>query len=114
MRASVIICSYNPNLSVLMKVLSSIKAQTVDETLFETILIDNNTPGGIKIPASAEVPGNFRVVTEPVPGLAYARLAGIREAKSDLIIFADDDNVLSSVYIEESLKIAAQYNYLGA
>ncbi|MEJ1239012.1 glycosyltransferase [Chryseolinea sp. T2] len=41
----------------------------------------------------------FRVVHEENPGLANARMRGIRESQSDYIVFCDDDNHLDEGYL---------------
>ena len=51
---------------------------------------------------------------EPEPGLTPARLRAIAEVESDVIIFVDDDNVLDTSYLSESMRIAQQFPCLGA
>nr|MCU0527104.1 glycosyltransferase [Elainella sp. Prado103] len=43
-----------------------------------------------------------------------ARLCGFREARAEILIFADDDNVLAPDYLEHVLNIFQQYPQLGA
>jgi hypothetical protein len=47
-------------------------------------------------------------------GLTHARLRGIQEAQSDLLIFVDDDNILDPNYLAEALSISENYPFLGA
>jgi hypothetical protein len=41
-------------------------------------------------------------------------LCGIREAGAELLVFVDDDNVLNSDYLENAIKLAADYPRIGA
>src|ERR1019366_3578427 len=55
-----------------------------------------------------------RLVREETLGLTPARLHGIRESKSDLLIFVDDDNVLDADFLETALRIAEERPFLGS
>ena len=54
-----------------------------------------------------------RVVVEPEMGLTAARLRGISEASAPLLVFVDDDNVLSADYLKRALSLAALWPMLG-
>jgi len=54
-----------------------------------------------------------RIVREDRVGLTHARLRGIDEAKGELIVFIDDDNVLAPDYFERCVRIAAEWPQLG-
>jgi glycosyltransferase involved in cell wall biosynthesis len=56
---------------------------------------------------------NGRHVREEELGLTPARLRGFSEAVADLIVFVDDDNLLDPDYLEEALRIAREYPFLG-
>jgi GT2 family glycosyltransferase len=63
----------------------SLTAQDLGGFAVEILVVDNG---------SSEPPpdlGDVRVVSEPVPGAAAARNRGVAEARSDLILFTDDD-----------------------
>jgi GT2 family glycosyltransferase len=71
--------------SVLRETLRSLTAQDLGSFAVEILVVDNG---------SSEPPpdlGDVRVVSEPVPGAAAARNRGVAEARSDLILFTDDD-----------------------
>ena len=101
---SVLICCHNSA----ARIVPTIEALTRCETKFpaEIVLVDNNSTDGTAAAAQAtwQRLGNtsfrFRVVSEPELGLAYARRKGVREASYEFIVFCDDDNWLSSDYLE--------------
>ena len=55
-----------------------------------------------------------RIVREEELGLTFARLRGFAEAKGELIVMVDDDNVLAPDYLENAVKIAEQHKDIGA
>jgi glycosyltransferase involved in cell wall biosynthesis len=54
------------------------------------------------------------MVREENPGLTPARLRGIREAKGDLLVFVDDDNVLDPDFLEVAHRTMADRPFLGS
>lgn len=56
---------------------------------------------------------NARVVREERVGLTNARLRGFSEAKGEVIVLVDDDNVLAPDYLEKVVQIAREYPFLG-
>ncbi len=54
------------------------------------------------------------VVREPEPGLTQARIRGIAEARGELLVFVDDDNVLRPDYLERAATLQGAHPYLGA
>ena len=55
-----------------------------------------------------------RVVREERLGLTFARLRGFAEAKGELIVMVDDDNVLAPDYLETAVRSAEDRPELGA
>jgi hypothetical protein len=55
-----------------------------------------------------------RHVVENEIGIAAARRRGIREARTDLIVFVDDDNVLDKTYLTQAIGIGRDWPLLGA
>ena len=113
-RNSVIICAHNPRADYLERTLAALRAQTLPREAWELLLIDN---------ASAEpLSGRFdlgwhpagRHVREMELGLTPARLRGIAEAKGDLLIFVDDDNVLAPDFLANAVRIGEAHLFIGA
>jgi glycosyltransferase involved in cell wall biosynthesis len=57
---------------------------------------------------------NARVVREEELGLTFARLRGFAETTGELIVLVDDDNVLDPDYLEQTVKIAEEFPFLGS
>jgi glycosyltransferase involved in cell wall biosynthesis len=114
---SVITCTYNPNPKIFERVLRSIECQSIANFDIEYVIVDNNSnPPVSEIPCvQAFLARNAwaKVITERRQGLSYARIAGVKEASSDIIIFVDDDNELASNYISEVVKLFNQYYFVG-
>ena len=102
---SVIICCYNSS-SKIVNTLKHLHAQVTAKVPFEIVLVDNASTDNTVETAKAtwaELPLinlPFNIVSENSPGLAHARLAGIRASKFELLIFCDDDNWLVVNYIQ--------------
>lgn len=111
---SVIIPTFSPHKGRFEQTLAGLRSQSLPLTQWELVVIDNATPD------KAYVPGfdlswhiNARIVREDRPGLTWARLAGIKAANSDYLIFVDDDNILFPDYLENTLTIFKAHPKMG-
>src|SRR5580698_4641162 len=111
---SVIICSHNPREDYLRRVLDALKAQTLPAKDWELLLVDNASKEPLAGRFNLSWHPNARHVREDKTGLTHARLCGIAEAKGDLLVFVDDDNVLRSDYLQACLKLSAARPDIGA
>lgn len=98
---SVIICCYNSEQRI-KKVLEHLNKQEYKNISWEVILVDNaskdDTVGVAKREWKLkEVP--LHIIYEPKPGLSFAREAGIKSSRYEIISFIDDDNWIASNYI---------------
>ena len=88
----------------LPQVLESLKSQTLSKSLFEIILVDNNSPGNTKEIAMSFKANNpdisFKYYLETNQGLSYGRNRGIKEASGKHVTFIDDDAFLADDYLE--------------
>ncbi len=114
MKISVIICTYNPRKDYLDRVINSLKAQSLEHTQWEIIIIDNNSNEPIEGFIDRSWHSNITVKVEAEQGLTAARLRGIQIAKGELLVFVDDDNILLPNYLETCSKIEREYPFLGA
>jgi glycosyltransferase involved in cell wall biosynthesis len=103
MKVSVIVPTYNPHAERLARTLDGLKAQSLDLTDWELIIVDNNSK--IPVDISMEWHPNGKVVVEKQQGLTHARMKGFAAAKGTILVLADDDNVLDSDYLERCLEI---------
>lgn len=115
---SVIICTYNPAESIFTKCLAAISAAADRFAPLEIIIIDNNSSIQLEeseyIGVFLEKHINARMLRETSPGLTKARLRGIQEARGDLFIFIDDDNLIDPDYFVEAQRIKIDYEFIGA
>jgi len=89
-RLSIILPTYN-RASSLRRAIDALLRQDADPRAIEILVVNNNSDDGTAaLVASIDDP-RVRVVDEPAQGLSYARNAGLREARGDLVAFIDDD-----------------------
>lgn len=115
---SVIICCYN-SVARLPQTLSYIARQELNEDIeWELIVVDNNSDDGtakfaeqewIKYDSSIKL----ILISEPRPGLSFARKAGIAAASFSLLLFCDDDNWLAPDYLETAYRFMQQHPRVG-
>lgn len=114
MEVSVILCTHNPNAEFLKRTLEALRLQTTPVQEWELLLVDNAS----EVPVSSRFDlgwhPNGRIVPEPTLGLTPARLTGLSEAKGDLMIFVDDDNLLAPDFLDLAIKIAREMPWIGA
>ncbi|CAN5268736.1 hypothetical protein BH09BAC6_BH09BAC6_01410 [soil metagenome] len=114
MDISVIIPTYNPDLRRLNQTLDGLKEQTLKTDRWELIIVDNNSSFNIADKISLNWHPNAKIVKEPKQGLTYARIRGFGEAKGDMIILVDDDNILEKNYLQNTLAIFNNEPAIGA
>jgi len=111
---SVIICSHNPRPAYLRETLDALKAQTLPKEQWELLLIDNASKQPLAQDWDLAWHSGARHIREEELGLTPARLRGIAEAQGEILVFVDDDVVLGTDYLEETLHIARQHGLIGA
>jgi glycosyltransferase involved in cell wall biosynthesis len=111
---SVIICTRNPKPHYLHRVLQALRTQTLPLEQWELLLIDNASNEPLT-PKSCDMSWHphARHIREEMLGLSAARLRGMREGVSDLLVFVDDDNLLAPNYLSEALRIKRDWPLLG-
>jgi glycosyltransferase involved in cell wall biosynthesis len=111
---SVIICTHNPKYDYLKRVLEALKNQTLSFSLWELLLVDNASDRLLSSEIDLTWHHNARHIREEQLGLTPARLRGIQEASAELLVFVDDDNILNSDFLENTLYISKDWPMLGA
>ncbi len=101
---SIILCCHNSasRLPETLKALSLLRlpaAQPVEVLLIDNASTDHTSSVAQDIWLGLSTHITLRVVPEPNPGLMHARRTGIREAQYALLVFCDDDNLLSEDYL---------------
>lgn len=109
MQVSIIICFYNAG-EKLIPTLEHIKKLNISGfSGVELVLVDNNSNDN-SCQIIQEQLSNFsgfawKVVHESKPGLSNARMCGIKNATYSILLFCDDDNWLSSEYLQIGVRI---------
>jgi len=110
---TVAICTHNPRSAYLTRVLGALQRQTLGLDRWELLLIDNksDTPLSEQYDLSWHPAG--RHIAEPQAGLSHARNAAMQNASAPILLYVDDDNVLSLSYLEIGLKLGERHPELG-
>ena len=89
---SVIICTHNRS-DLLAGVLETLSNQTLDESDYEIIIVDNNSTDDTRDVAQrfCSCCRNMTYSFEEQQGLSHARNRGWREAKGEYVAYIDDD-----------------------
>ena len=109
---SVIVPSYNPDISRLNQTLMGLKGQTFPLENWELLIIDNNSTPAITIDLNWHP--NSKIIIADDPGLTHARLKGFEQASGKLIVMVDDDNILDQNYLQNTLNIFNTNRCLGS
>ncbi len=110
---SVHICTFNPREEHLRRTLEGLKRQTLGLDRWELLLLDNASTMETAKKADLTWHPNARYILEAKLGKTNALIHAIRQAKAPLLLTVDDDNVLEPDYLEQCLKIAAEYPKVG-
>jgi hypothetical protein len=124
---SVVIPTHNPRRDYLARVIEALRQQTLSKDRWEVVVVDNGSREALEV-ASRQTSvvsekancvdliwhPNARVVREEMLGLTFARLRGFAEAKGELIVMVDDDNLLAPGYLATAVEIAQERPMLGA
>ena len=114
LQASVIICAHNPRSDYFARVLASLRDQTLPFDNWELLIIDNASKMPLAPDWHISWHPTVRHIVESELGVAVARRRGIQEARADLIVFVDDDNVLDKAYLTQAVGIGRDWPLLGA
>jgi Glycosyl transferase family 2 len=111
---SVIICTHNPREDYFIRVIAALRQQTLNNDRWELLVVDNRSLLRVTDRFDFSWHPSSRIVYEDKLGLTPARLRGIREARGDLLVFVDDDNLLDHDYLEQALRFAMGMPFIGS
>ena len=114
MDVSVIICTNNPRMDYLSRVLDALKQQSLPTGEWELLLIDNASHVPLKGTCDLSWHPQARCVIENELGASHARWRAIRETQTAIRVFVDDDNVLHPDYLATALRLLGAHPWLGA
>ena len=107
---SIIICTHNRS-KLLMECVNSLIKQNTENV--EIIIIDNNSSdetAKISQEYTINYP-NIRYALETKVGLSHARNRGIQEAKSDWLLYLDDDAIAFPDLVEKALYLVGRGDF---
>lgn len=111
-KLSIVICTYNRE-RFLPGLFDSIVAQTLDKSLYEVVLVNNNSTDKTE-ELCKEFMANYPEINcsyfiETNQGLSFARNRGIDESRGEYITFADDDALLTPDFSEKACQYLDQH-----
>ncbi|WP_167815755.1 glycosyltransferase family 2 protein [Methanocorpusculum sp. GPch4] len=110
-RISIIVPLYN-KVNEVQRAIDSIFAQTIQN--FELIIVDGgSTDGSLDVIKKYESDSRYHLIHQLSKGLPAGRNEGIAAAGADLIAFLDADDEWLPTYIEQILKLNADYPSAG-
>lgn len=109
---SAIICAHNPDPKRLDRVFQALARQTLPQSEWEVVLVDNASSPELAGDLMAWHPAG-RVLREATLGLTHARLTSIAAAKGDILVFVDDDCLLEPDYLVQTLELFQKNPFMG-
>lgn len=113
---SVIICTYNGK-NRISQTLDSLLQQRFNELIeWELIVVDNasvDETGTYCAQYLNEQQLKYRIVLEPKAGLNNARKKGFEVAQYYIVLFCDDDNILSTHYVQRGYQLMHKHPQIG-
>lgn len=109
--ASIVIPTFNRHLAVARALASAIAQRVPAAAAFEIVVIDNSPDANARdviAPIAAASPVPVRYLSEPHPGVATARNAGVAQARGRWIAFLDDDEEASEEWLANLLAVAEE------
>jgi len=114
-KLSVVLPTYNPEPVRLEKVLNQLQEQCLSLDQWELLIVNNNSSDKkVFDDLRPHWHPNHQIIEENRQGLTHARLAGFEASKGEIIVLADDDNLLEKDYLSNALNIFDQQENLGA
>lgn len=111
-KLSIIIATYN-RAENLRRTLRSLTAQTLDNSLFEVVVVNNNstdnTPEVCEEFALENPRMNFKMLTETKQGVSHACNAGITHSSGKYIAIVDDDEEVNAEFAESYYNLFEKY-----
>jgi len=116
---SIVICCYNSELR-LPETIEYLSKQILPvDFKWEIIVVDNNSKDRTLEFAQTELNRydstriRSKVIRESQAGLSFARQCGIKDSKFEYVLFCDDDNWLSPLYLAKAFKIMEDNKKIG-
>ena len=114
---SIIICYFNAG-NRIVETLEHIKKQLSRSDNNTELILVNNASSDDSDAIVTNTLSSFnlfpwKIVHEPIPGLANARICGFNNSKYDTLLFCDDDNWLSEDYVTKAFQYLTVNKHVG-
>jgi glycosyltransferase involved in cell wall biosynthesis len=109
LKITVLICTYN-RADLLAEVLATLELQTLPQSLFEIVLINDGSAdqtGDVVKAYEQRLP--IRYFYQENAGLAAAKNYGITQTRAPIVLFMDDDDTASPRLLEEHIEAHQRY-----
>ena len=104
-KLSVVLPTYNRK-EVLRVALAALAFQTLPESLWEAIVVDDgSTDDTESFCVALQLPYAMRLVRQANAGAGAARRAGVEAARGEFLLLCNDDTVASSTLLSEHLRV---------
>lgn len=118
-RASIVICTHNPNRRIFAPCLEAVaRLRLPEKRHVECVIVDNGSRDPVaEIPFVREFLAGFpgaKVIQEPQLGLSRARIAGLEASRGEILVWFDDDNLPADDYLEHAVSLIERYPWVGA
>jgi hypothetical protein len=115
---SIVIPTYNPQERSFLRVLTAVGVLLVQPDVnVECVIVDNRSTPPLQgleyVRAFLDKHNNARLVREETQGLTFARLAGIKATRGDVVVVFDDDNVPAPEYLRVVAGLVQQYPFVA-
>ncbi|MEI6946655.1 glycosyltransferase [Paraflavisolibacter sp. H34] len=116
---SIIVCCFNSSARLPETIRYLAQQQVADNFCWEVIVVDNASRDHTGEIATENWEGygrthaGFKVVSEPNPGLSFAREKGLSAAQYEYIVFCDDDNLLFPDFVQNAYSLLERYPDFG-
>jgi GT2 family glycosyltransferase len=101
-----VICTHN-RYDVLADAVASLQSQSIDPADLEIVVVDNSTDTERQSEYwnNRELPQNVRLLFDSKPGLSRARNFALREARTPIIAYLDDDAIASPEWCASLIQV---------
>jgi len=113
-KLTVVICTHSPRPDHIDRTLAALQGQTLPLDEWDFLIVDNASDPPLVERFDLSWHPHARIATEAELGILPCRIRGLKEAKTPLILFVDDDNLLAPDYLEQALAISESHPFLGA
>lgn len=113
MLLTVILSSQTARPALLARALTSLRRQSQDFSTWELLVVSQPATESLVRECDLSWHPSARRLRAEQAGAAVARVCGLREAKSNLVLFVDDEDSLTRDYLARGLEISARRPELG-